>query len=59
MKALLESEPVRKSRAALVFAAMIVAMALAQAACNATEGFGEDLEETGDNISEASRDVRK
>lgn len=54
-----EKESSRKNRAALVFAAMIAAVALAQAACNATEGFGKDLEETGDNISEASRDVRR
>lgn len=48
----------RTNRTALAFAALVAAVALAQAACNATEGFGEDLKETGDNISEASRDVR-
>lgn len=47
-----------KNRVVLAFAALIAALALSQAACNATEGFGEDLEETGDNISEASRDAR-
>lgn len=57
MKAL-EKDALRKSRSVFALAALIATMALAQAACNATEGFGEDLEETGDNISEASRDVR-
>ncbi len=53
-----ERESSRWNRSVLALAALIAAMALAQAACNATEGFGEDLEETGDNISEASRDAR-
>lgn len=48
----------QKSRLTLALTALVAAIALSQAACNATEGFGKDLEETGDNISEASRDVR-
>jgi len=53
-----EKDASRKNWAAMAFAALIAAVTLTQAACNATEGFGKDLEETGDNISEASRDVR-
>jgi predicted small secreted protein len=53
-----EKDSLRKSRSVLALAALIATMALAQAACNATEGFGKDLEETGDNISDASRDAR-
>ncbi len=54
-----EKNAPRTRRLALAFAALVAAVTLTQAACNATEGFGKDLEETGDNISDASRDVRK
>jgi len=37
--------------------ALLVPMTLT--GCNTVEGFGKDLEETGENISEASKDVRE
>lgn len=40
----------------LSFAALLTVAAVA--ACNTVEGVGEDVEATGEAVSEASRDVR-
>ena len=48
----------RRDRRALWLSLAAGAASLALTACNTVEGAGEDLEETGENIGEASRDVR-
>ncbi|HEX8877739.1 MAG TPA: hypothetical protein VF777_13395 [Phycisphaerales bacterium] len=37
--------------------AVVLAMTVAVAACNATKGLGEDLQESSDNVKDAVRDA--
>lgn len=52
------TDPADARRRRLVMLLVIFSSAALATACNTIEGAGEDLEETGENVGEASRDVR-
>jgi predicted small secreted protein len=49
--------PVKENLVKILYLMLLMLTALAAAGCNTTEGFGQDVEATGEAIEETARDT--